>query len=411
MPSPLRCLADLPDQPPAWLWPGRIPRSALTLLVGDPGCGKSLLTLDMAARITAGLPWPDGAPAGDPGDVLLLSAEDSPARTVRSRLAALGADVRRVHYLNAGLWQGGTDAIPRKDLDRIEARTAFGYVPMRAFFALRQDAKNLQDAIALLPDCRLVVIDPIPAYLNAIDVDDPEQARAHLAPLATLADESGAAIVAVAHRDLPPGVRTRSREYAMRALVTMARSIHVVDRHPDDPRRRVFAAVKNNLAAPPPTLAFDILSNPQGDARIEWSPSAVELSAGEPRAGIAGPATDSPRRVAEIDRAMAWLQGALAAGPVPSHELGERAVDAGLSERCLDRARARLGVAPHDRKIGGRWLCALPVTTEQGRQITDMAALAVLASSPAANRSVAEPVAEVGNPNLDPTEYNPKSAA
>lgn len=53
-PSPLRCLADVPAAPTPWLWPGRIPRAAVTLLVGDPGRGKSLLTLDVAARVTTG---------------------------------------------------------------------------------------------------------------------------------------------------------------------------------------------------------------------------------------------------------------------------------------------------------------------------------------------------------------------
>src|SRR5512135_1965741 len=42
-----------------WLWPGRIPLGSLTLLVGDPGVGKSLLVADLAARVSAGRPWPD----------------------------------------------------------------------------------------------------------------------------------------------------------------------------------------------------------------------------------------------------------------------------------------------------------------------------------------------------------------
>jgi hypothetical protein len=33
------------------------------LLVGDPGLGKSWIALDIAARLSAGRPWPDGAPA------------------------------------------------------------------------------------------------------------------------------------------------------------------------------------------------------------------------------------------------------------------------------------------------------------------------------------------------------------
>lgn len=42
-----------------WLWPGRVPLGKLTLLAVDPGLGKSFVTLDMAARVSRGQPWPD----------------------------------------------------------------------------------------------------------------------------------------------------------------------------------------------------------------------------------------------------------------------------------------------------------------------------------------------------------------
>ncbi|NLX98013.1 MAG: AAA family ATPase [Rhodopirellula sp.] len=45
-----------------WLWRGRIPMKRLTLLAGDPGRGKTLLVADLAARVSAGLPWPDAPP-------------------------------------------------------------------------------------------------------------------------------------------------------------------------------------------------------------------------------------------------------------------------------------------------------------------------------------------------------------
>jgi hypothetical protein len=47
-------LGRLARRPVEWLWPLRVPLGKLTLLVGDPGCGKSLLALDMAARVTRG---------------------------------------------------------------------------------------------------------------------------------------------------------------------------------------------------------------------------------------------------------------------------------------------------------------------------------------------------------------------
>jgi hypothetical protein len=73
-----------------WLWPGRVAIGKLTLLAGDPGLGKSLVTLDMAARVSQGAAWPDTDEPTAPGGVVLLSAEDDPADTIRPRLDAAG---------------------------------------------------------------------------------------------------------------------------------------------------------------------------------------------------------------------------------------------------------------------------------------------------------------------------------
>src|SRR5207249_2537482 len=96
----LRCFSDIAPKPLRWLWPGRIPLAKLTLLVGDPGLGKSLLTADAASRVTRGEAFPDGALC-ESGSVIFLSAEDDPADTIRPRLDAAGADVSRVHVLEA----------------------------------------------------------------------------------------------------------------------------------------------------------------------------------------------------------------------------------------------------------------------------------------------------------------------
>src|SRR4051812_12419157 len=89
-------VSDLTTQPIHWLWPGRLALGKLSLLEGDPGLGKSLLTLDLAARLSRGLPFPDGAPGPGPGSSLILNAEDGEADTVRSRLLTLDADLTRI---------------------------------------------------------------------------------------------------------------------------------------------------------------------------------------------------------------------------------------------------------------------------------------------------------------------------
>src|SRR3954467_2613191 len=83
-----------------WLWEPYLARGKLALLDGDPGVGKSLLTIDLAARLSRGLQLPNGAPSGRPHVTLLLSGEDGPD-TIRPRAEAAGADLDRLVALSA----------------------------------------------------------------------------------------------------------------------------------------------------------------------------------------------------------------------------------------------------------------------------------------------------------------------
>src|SRR3954465_10614574 len=94
-------VSDLSAQPVRWLWPGRLALGKLALIEGDPGLGKSLVTLDLCARLSRGRAMPDGTGGlAEPGNSLVLNAEDGDADTVRARLAAQGADLERVFVLS-----------------------------------------------------------------------------------------------------------------------------------------------------------------------------------------------------------------------------------------------------------------------------------------------------------------------
>src|SRR5437773_516420 len=108
-----------------WLWPGRLACGYLHLFDGDPGKGKSLVLMDLAARLTMGQAWPDGAPAPAPASVVVLNAEDSVSDTVRARLAAAGADLGRVVAWERQSGEIGP-LLPGRlgDLEEVMARTA-----------------------------------------------------------------------------------------------------------------------------------------------------------------------------------------------------------------------------------------------------------------------------------------------
>lgn len=82
-------MSDVQAEKVEWLWEGRIPLGKLTILDGDPGVGKSVITMDdVAASVTTGRTFPNGEHlehVGYVGGVVILSAEDGLADTIRPR--------------------------------------------------------------------------------------------------------------------------------------------------------------------------------------------------------------------------------------------------------------------------------------------------------------------------------------
>src|SRR5438128_938851 len=83
----LRPLAQTPPRPIEWLWPDRIALGKLSLICGEPGIGKSLIAVFLAAHVSDGEKWPDGSPVPQ-GTVIYLSAEDAAEDTLAPRVHA-----------------------------------------------------------------------------------------------------------------------------------------------------------------------------------------------------------------------------------------------------------------------------------------------------------------------------------
>ena len=137
-------VSDVEVEAVEYLWNGRIARRQVTLIAGVPGGGKSQISCDVAARITTGAAWPDGGCA-PLGSVIMLSAEDTIKGVIRPRLEAAGADLDRVHVVEAAKEPDGRE------------RT----------FDLQQDIAALKHLVAEIGDVAMVVIDPITSYMGA----------------------------------------------------------------------------------------------------------------------------------------------------------------------------------------------------------------------------------------------------
>lgn len=314
-------LADVRQESVRWLWQDRLASGKITLLVGDPGLGKSWITLDIAARVSRGADWPDGFPGGAPQNVLLLSAEDGLADTIRPRLDLLRADASRIHALTA-LRNGECDRAVQLN-----------------------DVAALEQAITQR-EARLVIIDPISAYLGHTDSHRDADVRALIAPLAAMADRTGAAILGVMHLGKSTQRPAIYRAVGSIAFAAAARIVLAVAPDPEGDNRRIVAGVKSNLSAPPKALAYVL-----NDGCLVWETESV------PDVDVDQLLNSPPLDREERRAADAWLHEVLANGPVRSSEIVELAEQEGISRRTLFRAKKRLGVASRKTSEGmtGFW--------------------------------------------------------
>jgi hypothetical protein len=295
-----------------------VPRGTLTLFAGDPKLGKSFVAIDLAAAVSRGAALPGDDPPDGAGGVILLSAEDDPARAIRPRLETAGADLSRVFLLEAVFLDNGSEALP----------------------SLATDMEAIGQAIASVPDCRLVIIDPISAYLGRTDDHRNAELRGILSPLKALAERTDVAMVLVTHLNKSGGTNGRHRVIGSIAYVGACRSNFLFARDQGEPTGRRVLMLDNgcNLAGDVPTLAYRIEDRGDGPA-VEWEPDPVAITADQV---LSADATDPDERRerAECDD---WLRAMLADGPVLHAEIVKAGRDAGFHESALKRSKRRVG--------------------------------------------------------------------
>ena len=348
-------MSDIVPEKIRWLWPGRIALGRVTLLAGDPGLGKSLVTLAVAAAVSRGMAWPLGGARAPVGDVLLLSGEDDPADTVRPRLDAAGANVSRITLIGA---VKGTD-----DKGRSTS------TPFTLADGLDAIAKKLRE----LPECRLMVIDPLSVYYGETDSHKNNETRALLAPLGDLARETDIAILAVEHLNKSAGRAALHRVQGSIGLVGAVRAAWLVAKDQASPQRRLVLPMKNNLARDNSGLAYTIAAAENGAPVVLWESAPVTTTAD------AALADEQDDRQTALTDAAEWLRDQLAEGAVAVKVLRQEAKDAGLAWRTIERAKPGLGVRAFKMNFNAGWQWALQDRQEsQDPHLTKLGGLGAL---------------------------------
>jgi archaellum biogenesis ATPase FlaH len=235
-----------------WLWQGRIPLGKITILDGDPGMGKSLIAMNIAACVSTGQPMPDGTP-GIQGGVILIAPEDSAADTIKPRLEAAGSDPKQVLLLNT---------IECFDVKRMGI---YEYP-----FSLSRDLQDLEKTIKRRK-AKLVVLDPLMAVLgHDASASSDQDVREVLIPLAQLAERTECAILIIRHLNKGNSSNPLYRGSGSIGIIGTARMGLIVVRDPDDDQRCILATTKNNLSKHASNLLYQIVENEQSIPYVQW---------------------------------------------------------------------------------------------------------------------------------------------
>lgn len=312
-------LSDVQPEQVEWLWRERIAIGKLTLLVGDPGQGKSFLTIDIASRVSRGAPWPDAPGVEQPaGDVILLGAEDDLADTVRPRLDAHNADVSRIIAIKGA-----------KYADETEERA----------INLATDLESIRRVVRAANNPRAIIIDPVSAYLGKTDSHKNAEVRAVLAPLSDLAAELRVALIAVSHLRKGEGAALY-RTMGSLAFVAAARSAWAVCPDASDPKRRLLLPLKSNIAPDVGGLAFTIASYFDSPPCVCWEAATVNVAADE---AIGSGRRERTQQATERDEVSDWLRDQLADGERPAKAVLDDGVAHGFKRRTIYRAFNDIG--------------------------------------------------------------------
>ena len=312
-PVPMLRMADVELTPVDWLWKPYLPFGKLSVLQGNPGEGKTYFAMHLAAACTNGKLLPN-MERMEPFNVIYQTAEDGLGDTVKPRLIEAGADLDRVLVIDDSEVQ------------------------------LTLSDERIEKAI-IENDARLVIIDPIQAYLGAdVDMNRANEVRPIFMRLGQVAQRTGCAILLIGHLNKAAGMQSLQRGLGSIDIAAAVRSVMFIGKLKHDPTMRILTHEKSSLAPPGASLAFSL-----GDeGGFRWV-GEYDITADEMLSGI------EPQRETKTQQAKDLICALLAGGKqVLSEDIDKAALERGIPGRTVRDAKRELGDALKSKIVEGR---------------------------------------------------------
>ena len=306
-------MSDVELTPVEWLWKPYLPFGKLSVLQGNPGEGKTYFAMHLAAACTSGKLLPN-MERMEPFNVIYQTAEDGLGDTVKPRLIEAGADLDRVLVID--------------DSD----------------VQLTLSDERIEKAI-IENNARLVIIDPIQAYLGAdVDMNRANEVRPIFMWLGQVAQRTGCAILLIGHLNKAAGMQSLQRGLGSIDIAAAVRSVMFIGKLKHDPTMRILTHEKSSLAPPGASLAFSL-----GDeGGFRWV-GEYDITADEMLSGI------EPQRETKTQQAKDLICTLLAGGKqVLSEDIDKAALERGIPGRTVRDAKRELGDALKSKIVEGR---------------------------------------------------------
>lgn len=306
-------MSDVELTPVDWLWKPYLPFGKLSVLQGNPGEGKTYFAMHLAAACTNGKLLPN-MERMEPFNVIYQTAEDGLGDTVKPRLIEAGADLDRVLVID--------------DSD----------------VQLTLSDERIEKAI-IENNARLVIIDPIQAYLGAdVDMNRANEVRPIFMRLGQVAQRTGCAILLIGHLNKAAGMQSLQRGLGSIDIAAAVRSVMFIGKLKHDPTMRILTHEKSSLAPPGASLAFSL-----GDeGGFRWV-GEYDITADEMLSGI------ELQRETKTQQAKDLICTLLVGGKqVLSEDIDKAALERGIPGRTVRDAKRELGDALKSKIVEGR---------------------------------------------------------